>query len=156
MAMNATPKTRRIGVTMIETIMVIALLAAAAVASSILLDGEWVARRAVTAVTNDVANSFITARNSAITNQATVRVRRLRQRGVEQLMITEDAGPFRNNKSWIVDLGDDVRLGGSPTEIQFTPTGTANRSLTWSIRQSRSSGEASVAPASGQVNRRLP
>lgn len=156
MAMNGTPRIRRNGVTLIETLMVIALLAAAAVASSILLDGEWVARRGVTAVTNDVANSLISARNTAIANQATVRVRRLRRGGVEQLLITEDAGPFRTNKSWTVELGDDVRLRGVPREIQFTPTGTANRNLTWSISQSRSSGEVSVAPASGQVNRRLP
>jgi Tfp pilus assembly protein FimT len=156
MAMNGTPANRRIGVTLIETLMVISLLAAAAVASSILLDGEWVARRGVTAVTNDVANSLITARNTAITNQATVRVQRSRRSGVEQLLITEDAGPFRSNKSWIVELGDNARIRGVPREIQFTPTGTANRSLTWSIRQSRSSGEVSVAPASGQVIRRLP
>ena len=75
---------------------------------SILLDGEWVARRGVTAVTNDVANSLITARNTAITNQAMVRVQRLRRSGVEQLLITEDAGPFRSNQSWIVELGDDA------------------------------------------------
>ena len=154
--MNRSSCHHRCGVTLIETIMVVALLAAAAVTSSVLLDGEWVARRSVTVVTNDVANSLITARNTAITNQAIVRVRRQRSRGSEQLLITEDAGPFRDNHRWVVELGNDVRLQGSPNEIQFSPTGTANRSLTWSIRQSRSSGEVSVAPASGQVNRRLP
>ena len=136
--------------------MVIALLAAAAVASAMLLDGEWVARRSVTAVTNDVANSLITAQNTAITNQATVRVRRVRSNGMEQLLITEDAGPFRTSKSWVVELGRDARLSGAPLEIRFTPTGTANRTLAWTITQSRSSGQVGVAPASGQVNRRLP
>ena len=155
--MNGTSHHRqRAGVTLIETIMVVTLLAAAAVTSSILLDGQWVARRSVTAVTNDIANSLITARSTAITNQATVRVRRLRRGGVEQLLISEDAGPFRPGKSWVIELGSDVRLRGGPRVIRFSPTGTANRSLTWSIRQSRSSGQVSVAAASGQVSRRLP
>ncbi len=117
----------RIGVTLIETIMVIALLATAAVTGVILFDGEWVARRSVTSVTNDVANSLVTAHNTAITNQATVRVRRARQSGTEQLLFTEDAGPFRTSKSWIVELGPETRLSGSPTEIRFSPTGTADR-----------------------------
>jgi len=155
--MNRTRKNQtRSGVTLIETIMVIALLAAAAVTSSFFLDGEWVARRGVTAATNDVANSLITARNTAIINQATVRVRRDRRRGNERLLITEDAGPFRTSKSWIVELGNQVRLRGRPAEIQFTPTGTANSNLTWNITQSQTSGRVRVAPASGQVNRRLP
>jgi hypothetical protein len=154
--MNPASPAPRHGVSLIETIMVIALLAAAVVTSSIMFDREWVARRGVTSVTNDVANSLITARNTAITNQATVRVRRARSSGMEQLLFTEDAGPFRPSKNWIVQLGSDVRLRGSPVEIQFTPTGTANRGLTWTISRSRSSGEVSVAPASGQVSRRLP
>jgi prepilin-type N-terminal cleavage/methylation domain-containing protein len=146
----------RRGVTLIETIMVIVLLAAAAVTSSILLDGQWIARREVTAATNDVAAALIAARNTAITNRAAVRVRRLRNRGLEQLRITEDAGPFGTSKSWIIDLGGDLRLSGSPTEIQFLPTGTASNRLNWSIRQSRSLGRVQVAAASGQVNRQLP
>lgn len=146
----------RPGVTLIETILVIALLAAAAVASSFLLDREWVPRRNVTAVTNDTANTLVTARNTAITNQTIVRVRRDRSRGTERLVITEDAGPYRQSKSWMVELGTDVRLRGNPAEIRFSPTGTAHRAASWSITQSRSRGEVNVAPASGQISRRLP
>lgn len=156
-AMNGTINNQaRTGVTMIETIMVIALIAVVAVGSSLLLDGQWVARRGVTAITNDIANSLITARNTAITNQATVRVRHQRIGGIEQLLINEDAGPFRTSESWIVELGNEVRISGSPREIRFTPTGTANANLTWTVTQSRTSGEVSVEPASGQINRRLP
>jgi Tfp pilus assembly protein FimT len=154
--MNRKPSPMRPGVSLIETIMVIALLAAAAVASSILMDGQWIARRTVTSTTNEVANSLILARNTAITNQAIVRVRRSRSRGVERLLFTEDAGPFRTTKTWVVDLGSEVRLRGTPAEIRFMPTGTANRGLSWTITQSRSSGQVAVAPASGQVSRRLP
>ncbi len=147
---------QRRGVTLIEAIMVITLLAAAAATSSILFDGQWVAARSVTAVTNDVANTLITARNTAITNQATVRVRRQRQSGIETLLVTQDPGPFRTGNSWTVELDGSVRLGGGPREIQFSPTGTANRNLAWTITQSRTAGQVNVAPASGQVTRRLP
>lgn len=153
---HAVKNQQRRGVTLIEAIMVITLLAAAAASGSILFDGQWVASRGVTAVTNDVANSLITARNTAITNQATVRVRRQRRSGIEQLLITQDPGPFRSGDSWTVDLGGETRLGGRPSEIRFTPTGTANRNLAWTITQSRTSGQVNVAPARGQVTRRLP
>jgi Tfp pilus assembly protein FimT len=147
---------QRRGVTLIEAIMVITLLAAAAATSSILFDGQWVASRSVTAVTNDVANALIAARNTAITNQAMVRVRRQRRNGIEQLLVTQDPGPFRSGNSWTVELGGETRLRGRPNEIRFTPTGTANRNLTWTITQSRTRGQVNVAPASGQVTRRLP
>jgi prepilin-type N-terminal cleavage/methylation domain-containing protein len=155
--MNRTLKNQqRRGVTLIETIMVITLLAAAAATGSILFDGQWVASRGVTAVTNDVANTLITARNTAITNQATVRVRRQRRSGIERLLVTQDPGPMRDGNSWTVELGREPRLRGGPREIRFTPTGTANRNLAWTITQSRTSGRVNVAPASGQVTRRLP
>ena len=156
-AMNCSPKIpRRRGVTLIEAIMVITLLAAAAATSSILFDGQWIATRGVTSVANDVANTLIIARNTAITNRAIVRVRRQRQGGVERLVVTQDPGPFRSGNSWTIELGGETRLRGGPREIQFTPTGTANRDLTWTITQSRTTAQVSVAPASGQVTRLLP
>ena len=136
--------------------MVITLLAAAAATSTILFDGQWKASRGVTIVTNDVANTLITARNTAITSQATVRVRRQRRGGIEQLLVTQDPGPFRSGNSWTIELGGETRLRGGPREIQFTPTGTANRNLAWTVTQSRTTGQVNVAPASGQVTRRLP
>lgn len=146
----------RPGVTLIEAIMVITLLAAAAATGSIMFDGQWVAGRDVTAVTNDVANTLITARNSAITNQAVVRVRRQRRNGIEQLQMTQESGPFQGEKNWTIQLGGASRLRGGPREIRFTPTGTANRALQWTIRQSRSIGQVNVAPVNGEVTRRLP
>ncbi|MFK8112668.1 MAG: Tfp pilus assembly protein FimT/FimU [Rubripirellula sp.] len=154
--MNSVQSARRRGVTLIETIMVIALLAAAATTSLLLMDGQWIAKREVTAVSNDTANALITARNTAITSQAIVRVRRERNSGGTQLTIIQDPGPFRSGHQWTMDLGSDAQVSGSPTEIQFTPMGTANRSLKWKIAQSRTSGEVTVSPASGQVLRRLP
>ena len=146
----------RSGVTLIETIMVIALLAAAAVASTVMFRGGWVAQRNVTTATDDVANTLITARNTAITNQTIVRVRRLRVGGQERLVINENAGPFRPEKNWVVELGSDVRLRGIPRELEFTPVGTANRNLEWTISQASSTGQVTVSPASGQVIRKLP
>ena len=147
---------RRTAVTLIETILVVVLLAASAVTGLIMFDSKWVARRSVSNATNEVANSLVAARNSAITNQATVRVRRVRRRGVQQLVITEDAGPYRQGRNRLVDMGSDVRLRGQPREIRFSPSGTANRRLAWSIRESNVTGRVRVSPTSGQINRVLP
>ncbi len=136
--------------------MVIVLLSAAAVTSSILLDGQWVARRSVTSVTGDIAETLGAARNTAITNQAVVRVRRLRRGGIEQLLITEEAGPFGAGRNRTVELGSDVRVRGVPRTIRFDPTGSSNRALHWTIRRSRSQGSVDVSPADGQVTRILP
>lgn len=144
------------GVTLIEAIMVIALLATAAATSLILMDSQWIARREVTMVTNEVADCLGTARSTAIANQATLRVRRVRVSGIEQLQITEAAGPFRAGKTWQVELGSDVRMSGTPQEIRFAPTGTANRNLEWTITSSQSAGQVTVAAANGQVARQLP
>ena len=146
----------RPGVTLIETIMVIVLLSAAAVTSSMLLDGQWVARRSVTSVTNEVAATLRAARNTAITNQTIVQVRRQRSRGIEQLLISEDAGPFGAGGTRTIELGSDIRLRGRPRTIEFRPTGSANRPLSWTVSRSRSRGTINVLPADGQVTQALP
>ena len=136
--------------------MVIVLLSAAALASSLMLDGQWVARRSVAAITGEVAQTLGAARNTAITNQATIRVRRLRRRGTEQLLVTEMAGPFSPGRTRTIDLGSDVRLRGAPTEIRFNPTGSSDRGLNWTITRSRSTGQVNVSPADGQVTKVFP
>ena len=146
----------RRGITLIETIMVISVLAVAAVTSVVMFDGNWHSRRVATSATNDVANSLTTARNTAITNQATVAVRRMASGGIEHLLITEYAGPFRGSKSWVVELGQDIKVRGGPAEIQFSATGTANDRLQWTIENDGVIGVVSVAPASGQIQRQLP
>ncbi len=146
----------RRGVSLIEVIMVIIVLAAAALSTSVMFDPEWSPRRNVTAVTNDVANALVTARNTAITSQTTVRVQRQRVDDIETLTITEDPGPFRSGKVWVIELGGDATLSGASADVEFRSTGTADRSLQWKIDQSNSSGRVNVAPASGQVTRTLP
>jgi prepilin-type N-terminal cleavage/methylation domain-containing protein len=146
----------RAGVTLIETIMVIVVLATAAAGSLMLMDGEWVARRNVKATINAAAESLTMARNTAMTSQTTVHVRLVQAAVATQLIVTQDPGPYRAEQKWTIDLGTDTRVSGSPTDIQFTSTGSANRGLAWTVTQSRSSGEITVAPTSGQVFRRLP
>lgn len=153
---SATLERTRTGVTLIETIMVVTLLAIAAVTSVIMLDGTWHTRRVATTATNDVANSLTTARNTAITNQATVAVRRMTSGGIDHLLITEYAGPFRESKSWVVELGPEVEVRGSPSEIQFAATGTSNERLQWTVVNGKSTGTVTVHPASGQIQRKLP
>ena len=125
--MNAKHPSRRhdrAGVTLIETIAVITLLVAAVVASSVMFNGRWVARRGVTSATNDVADSLIVARNTAITNQAIVRVRRMRSDGRQQLLISEDAGPLcdpaSNGSSTLIGM---PTFPGRPGRFSFRRQG---------------------------------
>jgi len=144
------------GVTLIETILVITLLAMASVAGLILFDGQWIARRSATLATTDVAKALTTARNTSINSQANVRVTRENSNGRQQLLIVEESGPYRNGSNWSIDLGAEVRISGRPTTIQFHPDGTTDQALNWNVSQASVAGEVNVAPVSGQVSRILP
>ena len=146
----------RTGVTLIETILVLTLLAAASATGLILFDGQWSTRRNVTSATCDVANSLMTARNTAVNSQAVVRVRRDNRNGTAKLLITEQTGPYRDGRSWTFDLGSDVRLRGRPSEFQFRPDGTANRNVSWTVARSGVSGQIEVAPVTGIITRTKP
>ncbi len=144
------------GVTLIETILVIILLAAASVTGLILFDNQWVARRGATAATIDTAKALTTARNTSINSQAIVRVTRSTTNGRQQLLIVEDPGPLRNGNSWGIDLGTETKVTGSPATIQFQSDGSADKRLRWRVSQQSVAGEVSVTPVGGQVSRTLP
>ena len=150
-----TPTHRR-GVTLIEAIMVIVLLASAAVATSFAMDNQWMAERHVVASTHEVVKTLEAARNTAIMRRSAVRIRRQRVGGVEQLRIREDAGPLGPGKTWITELDPEIRLRGGPREIRFAPTGGANRALRWIVTESRTSAQVNVSPSNGRVTSRLP
>jgi hypothetical protein len=141
---------------MIEAILVILVLSGAAIASSFVLDGNWLSNRAVKDLTIEVSQTLDAARNTAITNRCNVRVRRSRANGIEQLEITEDAGPHRGQQRRVVKLGSEVTLRTRPSEIEFTPNGTARRAATWIIAQGRVSGQIVVHPTTGRLTLQLP
>ncbi len=146
----------RPGVTLLETILVIILLAAASVAGLILFDGQWIDRRGATLTTTDVANALKTARNTSITTQANVHVMRNVDKGHQQLLIVEDPGPYRDGSKWQIDLGTETRITGNPVEIEFRPDGTSDRKLDWKVSQASLAGEITVLPITGRISRILP
>ena len=147
---------RRRGVTLIEAIMVVTLLSAAALACSFVLDRDWSSSRNVQQVTSHVSHVLLMARNTALANRADVEVRRVRNGNTEQIEIAEFAGPFRAERRSTFDLGDDIRISGSPSRIRFTPESTADRSLQWTIRQGNSSAEINLNATNTQLTTRLP
>ncbi|WP_442510772.1 pilus assembly FimT family protein [Novipirellula sp. SH528] len=149
-------QSKRNGVTLIEAVMVVVLLSASAVASSFVLRPRWSSERNVTGVIHHVADTLTMARNTSITNQADVRVQRIRKDGQAMLEITETAGPVRDEKVSFFELGPEVTVNGSPTEIRFSPMGTANRDLRWTITQGGVAGEVRVSPTTGSVQTRVP
>ena len=149
-------KSKRNGVTLIEAVMVVVLLSGSAVASSFVLKPRWSSERNVAGVTHHVADTLTMARNTSITNQADVRVERIRKDGQAMLQITEEAGPVRDEKVSFFELGTGVTVSGSPAEIRFSPMGTANRDLRWTIAQGGAVGEIRVSPTTGSVQSRVP
>lgn len=147
--------TRR-GVTLLEAILVILILSGAAVASSFVLDGNWVSDRVVKDLTIEVAQTVDAARNTAITNRCNVHVRRIRVNGFESLEISQDAGPHRGSQQHTIPLGDDLTIRARPSEIEFTANGTARRAATWIVTQGRVSGQIVVTPSTGRVTMQLP
>ena len=146
----------RSAVTLIETVLVITLLAAAAMSAAVMFDQRWVARRSVASATNDIANSLILARNTAVANRAPVTVRPLRRNGLALLNIEAAAGPLRDAKLWTVSLGSEIRISGSPQSIRFSPVGSTDRGLRWTVQQTQVSGVVTVAARDGNVERTLP
>ena len=146
----------RTGITLFEVIIVIGLLATSAATMLVMFDKNWTNRRLVMSVTNDLANSLQTARNTAISNRASVTVQRNQTGGAEKLLITEDAGPFRDSKNWTIEISDTVDLRGNPTEIEFSSTGRASRKVKWRVKYGGLTGIVTVTPLRGEVTRKLP
>ncbi|MDG2222611.1 MAG: hypothetical protein P8L85_14625 [Rubripirellula sp.] len=144
------------GITLFEVIIVIGLLAASAAATLIMLDGRWRDRRLVVAATNDLANYLQTARNTAVSNRAAVSVQRSQAGTTEKLLITEDAGPFRGSRSWVVEISDVVDLLGNPTTIQFSSAGKPDKKVKWKVRHSGLTGTVTMLRGWNQVMRKYP
>ncbi|WP_218933859.1 pilus assembly FimT family protein [Rubripirellula lacrimiformis] len=147
---------RTAGVTLIETIMVVTLLAMATAAGSFMLDGNWQGRRNATDATQQVHATLSAARNTAIVNQTNVQVRRFIQSGVQWLAVTEEPGPLRDGKKWEMEIGDTTTIDGSASDIWFKATGTANRGIEWKIRDGDSAGLVVVTPVDGNITQKLP
>jgi Tfp pilus assembly protein FimT len=150
------PDRHRHGVTLVETILVITLLAAASVSGLLMFDEQWLDRRGAKATTAEVAQLLTTARNSSINCQSTVRVTHRIDSGHQYLVISRDPGPFQDGETRLFDLGTESRISGNPATIEFVPNGTAKQKLQWKISHHDVAGEVTVAPVSGQISRVLP
>jgi Tfp pilus assembly protein FimT len=146
----------RPGVTLIEAVLVVVLLGAAAVGASFVIDSGWIASRTIHDLTHDTASTLRAARNTAITNHSDVHVRQTRQNGIDQLEIIELAGPFRAERRRRIPLSNEVRLTGRPAEIRFSADGSADRAASWYLEQGRVRSQIDVAPVTGQVVVRQP
>ena len=150
---SGSPIRRRRGVTLIEAIAVILLLSAAAATSVIYLDGNFLNRRGAAIATKHVGDTLMLARNTAVLHQTNVRVSRSidRDRGIEQLQITQEAGPVQDEKTWAIDLPEGTSVTGSDREIVFDPYGSADRELTWAVSHDDVSGKVNVSLVNSKV-----
>jgi hypothetical protein len=128
------------GTILFEVIIVVRLLAA----TLIMLGGGWRDRRLVVAATNDLANCWQTARNTAIRNRAVVSVQPVQSGTIERLHITEDAGPVRGSRRWDVEINAVVDLLGGQATIQVSSSGKPATTTKWKARDGGLTGVVTI------------
>ena len=144
------------GVTLIEVVLVVMILGAAAVATSFKTDSQWTDRRESRSATYDVSRIVSLARNTAIEKQTTVRVSYSGRLGSTQIDIVEDPGPLTAGRKWSTQLSDQVIVQGTPSSIQFQPDGSANSATKWSVTTNSVQGEITVSPVGGMIQTKAP
>ncbi len=147
---------RRMGVTLIEVVLVVMILGAAALATSFSMRSDWSNRRAAKASTIDVSQLLKIARNTAIEKRTTVHVAYSGKTGAMQVDIVEDAGPLTPGRTWSAPLASEVEIKGKPNPIDFLADGSANSSLQWQVVSDGVQGEVSVTPVGGAVQYKVP
>lgn len=151
---NATSS--RKGVTLIEVVLVVMILGAAAVATSFKTDNQWMDRRESRSATYDVSRLVSLARNTAIEKQTTVLISYSGRLGSTQINIVEDPGPLTAGRKWSTQLSNQVSVQGSPSSIQFRPDGSANSALKWGVVTNGVQGEITVSPVGGTIQTKAP
>lgn len=144
------------GVTLIEVVLVVMILGAAAVATSFKTDSQWTDRRESRSATFDVSRLVSLARNTAIEKQTTVNVSYSGRLGSTQIDIVEDPGPLTDGRKWSTQLSSQVAVQGSPRSIQFQPDGSANSTLKWGVVTNSVQGEITVSPVGGTIQTKAP
>ncbi|MEM9825659.1 MAG: prepilin-type N-terminal cleavage/methylation domain-containing protein [Planctomycetota bacterium] len=132
------PSASRRGVTLIEVILVITVLAAAATIGAVRVSGDFGGQREVDGCTNLLLQSARFARSAAIRNQATVVLSTQRVDGEDALVILENAGPLGPGREMRIPLSSRVRV--NPRSAEFRMNGSARNQVEWTISASPSSG----------------
>ena len=144
------------GVTLIEVVLVVMILGAAAVATSFKTDSQWMDRRESRSATYDVSRLVSLARNTAIEKQTTVHVSYSGRLGSTQIDVVEDPGPLTDGRKWSTQLSNQVIVQGRPSSIQFQPDGSANSAANWSVTTNSVQGEITVSPVGGTIQTKAP
>ncbi len=144
------------GVTLIEVVLVVMILGAAAVATSFKTDSQWMDRRESRSATYDVSRLVSLARNTAIEKQTTVHVAYSGRLGSTQIDIVEDPGPLTAGRRWSTQLSNRVSMQGGPNSIQFQPDGSSNSALKWNVTTNSVQGEITVSPVGGAIQTKVP
>jgi prepilin-type N-terminal cleavage/methylation domain-containing protein len=146
----------RNGVTLIEVVLVVMILASAAVATSFKIDSQWMARRESRASTYDVSRLISLARNTAIEKQTSVRVSYVGRLGSTQINIVENPGPLTAGRSWSAPISSLASLQGVPSSFQFQADGSANSAVQWNVASNGVQGEITVSPVGGTIQTKAP
>ena len=154
MVLTSTPQ--RHGVTLLEAILAVVILAAGASATLLTLDGDTLDRRRVKTETIAVSRLLAHARNTAMESRGIVRVRYQARNGRTELTITRDQSSLMPEQIWTTLLAEGIRLQGNPREIQFRADGSSNNALRWNIATGRTAGEVTVSAVTGQAQHTVP
>ncbi|MEM9585637.1 MAG: GspH/FimT family pseudopilin [Planctomycetota bacterium] len=146
-------ETRRRGVTLIEAILVLVVLATAATVGSFTFQSDWVAGRRVNDLSAELAGLLREARNTAIATGAAVQVTTNRSGGNIEFELIQSAGPLGPEQRWTVPLQTPLRVDTSSRSITFQPSGGADRTLRITVRSDGVADVVEVDAVHGQVTR---
>ncbi len=157
---NRTPRPRlgvtRLGVTLIEVVLAIMIIGAAALATSFAFDAQWTSRRQARASTIDVSRLLSLAHNTAMEKRTTVHVSYSGKVGAGRIDIVEEPGPLTPGRKWSAPLSPSVSVQGQPNPINFLADGSADSALTWQVAAEGVQGEVYVSPIGGAVQHKVP
>ncbi|QDV61780.1 hypothetical protein Mal65_09070 [Crateriforma conspicua] len=148
-ALRHPPKHRRVGMSLIEVTMILIVISGVALIGMTQLDGQWYARRNVRGDAEQLRQALRTIRNTAIEQQADVRVT-IDTRN-DQWQIDQAAGPMGPAKQWTIALQSTASLRPTRNNVTFYPTGSADRDVQLRLSDGTVTDEVRITAVSGTI-----
>ncbi len=140
---------RRDGMSLIEVTMILIVISGVALIGMTQLDGQWYARRNVRGDAEQLRQALRTIRNTAIEQQADVRVTMDTRN--DQWQIDQAAGPMGPAKQWTIALQSTASLRPTRNNVTFYPTGSADRDVQLRLSDGTVTDEVRITAVSGTI-----
>lgn len=145
----------RRGITLVETLLLVAVIAAAATVGLFAIPNRLGQERSINSDVSVIAETLRNASSQAIVGRSMIRVTPEQADGRWRLRWEEADGPVRPARVLTIDLSPESRLRNTQS-VELLPDGSANRAIRWMVRSSRANaagmvGEVTLNPVMAQV-----